>query len=182
MFTLVTSNEGKAKQIERVLGVPITHSGLDLTEVQTLDIKEVVEAKAREAFRILNASVVVDDTGVYIDELNGLPGTFAKWFEIAIGLEGVCRLADPFPGRKGKVVCALVYFDGTEFASFVGETTGSIAEHPRGGRGFGFDIIFIPEGSDLTWGEMSVEEQDQSSARRKAVEGLKQYLEGRGIL
>lgn len=182
MVTLVTSNKGKIGQIERLLGVPIKHAGLDLIEIQTLDMKEIVEAKAREAYRLLNVPVIVDDAAVYIDGLNGLPGPFAKWVEVAIGLEGVCRLADPFPGRKGRMIVGLGYFDGKEFVSFVGEALGSIAEHPRGEFGFGFDIVFIPEGDTRTWGELSTEDQDAVSARKIAVDGLKQYLLGRGIL
>lgn len=182
MLTFVTGNASKAKEVERYLGIPISYTRLDLPEIQSLDHKEVVEAKAREAFTVIGTPVIVDDSGLSIDGMNGLPGTFVKWFEIALGTDGVARLADAYPERTGSASVTIGYFDGTEFASFSGEAKGTIADHPRGEHGFGFDVIFIHEGDTKTRAELTPEEQDERPIRKTALEGLKTYLAGRGTL
>lgn len=182
MLTFVTGNASKAKEVERYLGVPISYTKLDLPEIQSLDHKEVVEAKAREAYKAIGTPVIVDDSGLLIDGMNGLPGTFVKWFEIALGTDGVARLADAFPQRKGSASVTIGYFDGTDFAAFYGEAKGTIADHPRGDNGFGFDVIFIHEGDTQTRAELSPEEQDERPIRKTALEGLKTYLKERGSL
>ena len=182
MLTLVTSNQNKANQVARFLGVEVAHKGLDLPEIQSLSHEEVVEAKAREAYKMIGSPVIVDDSGLVIDGMKPLPGTFIKWFEVAMGTEGVCRLADAYPDRAATASATVGFFDGTEFISFKGEAKGTIADHPRGENGFGFDVVFVHAGDERTRAELSIEEQDARPIRKTALEALKTYLQGRGIL
>ncbi|MEK9160642.1 MAG: non-canonical purine NTP pyrophosphatase [Patescibacteria group bacterium] len=182
MLTLVTSNMDKVREYERYLGAPIAHESFDLPEIQSLSYEEIVEAKALEAYKRIGSPVLVDDSGLLIDSMNGLPGPLTKWFEKALGTEGVCRLADADPDRKGSVTAIVGFFDGTEFKSFRGDSKGTIADHPRGENGFGYDVAFIHEGDDRTRSELTREEQDARPFRKTALEALKTYLQGRGIL
>lgn len=182
MLTVVTSSADKTREIGRILGTPVTNVTLDLPEIQSLDFREVVEAKAREAYKQVNAPLIVDDAGFSLEGLNGFPGPLAKWLWTAVSWEGVCRIADSLPNRNAWVTVAIGYFDGTEFAYFVGEAKGTMADHARGENGFGHDVIFVHEGDTRTRAELTVEEQDARPVRRAALEALKAYLSERGIL
>lgn len=176
-LTFITGNPAKAATLARLLDHPVSHHRLDLVEIQSLDLREVVAAKAEEAWRILKAPVLIEDSTLVFDAMGRLPGTFIKWFEQELGLEGLCRLADGLPSRAatGQVLYGL--FDGSTLETFPGEMKGHIADHPRGGNGFGWDPIFIPAGHTRTRGELTREEQEQSSMRTAALARLRAFLE-----
>lgn len=182
MLTVVTSSADKTREISRILGIPVTNVALDLPEIQSLSFEEVVEAKAREAYKHISAPLIVDDAGFSIEGLNGFPGPLSKWFWKAISYEGICRLVDSLPNRNMSVTVCIGYFDGEEFKFFRGEARGTIAMQPTGTNGFGHDVVFIHEGDTKTRAELSTEEQDARPVRRAALEELKTYLESRGIL
>ena len=179
MITFVTGNKGKAEEITRQTSLPIQTAALDLYEVQSLDVREVIEAKAREAYKIIGTPVLVDDASLSIDELGGLPGALVRWFLQGVGAEGICRFADQSPTRKATASVAIGYFDGTDFVPFISEVRGTISDHPRGTNGYGWDVVFIQEGYDVTRGELSKEEYDKVSIRRPALQSLAAYLESR---
>jgi non-canonical purine NTP pyrophosphatase (RdgB/HAM1 family) len=167
----VTARPEKAREAER-LGFRFERVSLDLAEPQALDPGEIVESKARDAFARLARPVVVEDTGLAIRAWNGFPGALVKWLEKSAGLEAMARMLDRFPDRSATATCAVAYFDGERVVQGRGEIRGAIADAPRGGGGFGWDALFIPEGSDRTFAEMSGEEKDRVSHRRRAWEAL----------
>ncbi len=181
MITFVTGNKGKADEIARQTSLPITATALDLYEVQSLDVREVIEAKAREAYRLIGTPVLVDDAGLSIHELGGLPGALVRWFITGVGNEGICRFADQSPTRKATATVGIGYFDGNEFVPFIEEVAGTISEHPEGEGGYGWDAVFIQEGYEVTRASLSSEEYDSASIRRPALESLKRYLETKDI-
>ncbi len=167
----VTGRAEKAREAER-LGFRLERRDLDLVELQALDPADVVEAKAREAYAKLARPVVVEDSGLAIRAWNGFPGALVKWLEKSAGLEAMARMLDRFPDRSATATCAVACFDGERVVFGRGEIRGAIADSPRGEGGFGWDALFIPEGSDLTFAEMSGEEKDRVSHRRRAWEAL----------
>lgn len=175
-ITFITGNPVKAETLRRMLDHPVSHHLLELAEIQSLDLREVVAAKAAEAFRIIQAPVLIEDSTLVFEAMGRLPGTLIKWFEQELGLEGLCRLADLHPSRAatGQVLYGL--FDGTTLETFYGEAKGHIADHPRGENGFGWDPIFIPAGHSKTRGEMTREEQQECSMRRAALARLQAFL------
>lgn len=177
MITFVTGNPGKAAEIQKQIDIPISNVAIDLYEVQSLDVKEVIEAKAREAHKIIGTPVLVDDASVAIEDLGGLPGALVKWFLKGVGAEGICRFADQSQTRRATASVAIGYFDGTNFVPFISEIRGTISDHPRGTNGYGWDVIFIQEGHSVTRGELSKEEYDAASIRRPLLQSLKSYLE-----
>lgn len=171
----VTSRAEKAQEAVR-LGFHIERLDLDLPEPQALDPSEIVEAKAREAYRRLSRPVLVEDSGLSIRAWGGFPGALVKWLEQSAGVGALARMLDGFPDRGATAVCAIAYCDGAEVMSARGESHGSIAPSPRGGEGFGWDTIFVPQGSDRTFAEMARAEKDSVSHRRRAWDALAQKL------
>jgi XTP/dITP diphosphohydrolase len=167
----VTSRAEKAEEAAR-FGFDVERLDLDLPEPQALDPSEIVEAKARAAYQRLGRPVLVEDSGLAVRAWGGFPGALVKWLEKSAGVAGLARMLDPFPDRSAIAVCAIAYCDGGEVVAARGEAPGSIAPAPRGGAGFGWDAIFIPEGSDRTFAEMAPEQKDRVSHRRRAWDAL----------
>ena len=142
-------------------------------------MRDVIEAKARAAYALIQTPVLVDDASLSIDDLGGLPGALVRWFITAIGNEGLCRLADQSETRKATARVAIGYYDGKEFVAFVEEVHGTISTHPEGEGGYGWDAIFIHNGHTVTRSSLSPEEYDKASIRRPALESLHTYLQSR---
>lgn len=174
-IVLVTGNAGKLEEARRYLDRTIEHVDLDLPEIQSLDPREIIEEKARHAFRELDRPVLVEDVSFVFHAFGKLPGTLIKWFEAELGHERLCRMVDGMD-RACTASVTYGYCDGKEVIFAEGAMHGTVAEHPRGGNSFGWGDIFIPEGQDLTYAEMSVEEQGQHAMRRKALAMLSQKI------
>ena len=174
-LVFVTSRAEKAREAER-MGFPVERLDLDLPEPQALDPSEIVEEKARLAYRALSRPVLVEDSGLAFRAWGGFPGALVKWVEKSAGVAALARMLDAFPDRSATAICAIAYCDGAEVITARGETSGSIASAPRGGNGFGWDVLFVPEGSQRTFAEMSSSEKDSLSHRRRAWESLSQKM------
>lgn len=174
---LMTGNAGKASEFEQLLGRSIDHQKIPLTEIQALDVREVSEKKAEQAFHELGRPVLVDDTALIVNAWNGLPGALIAWFLDSVGCAGILEMAASLEDRSATVVTALGYADADGAQVFVGELAGELSQSERGEEGFGYDPIFIPAGSDLTFAEMSPDEKNAISMRRLAVDELRRRLE-----
>ncbi|MCR4279164.1 MAG: non-canonical purine NTP pyrophosphatase [Candidatus Zambryskibacteria bacterium] len=178
-LTFITGNPAKAEQLARHLKYPVEHKKLDILEIQSFDLKEIAEYKAKEAYKQIQGPVLVEDTSLAFHALGKLPGPFIKWFLEELGNEGLCRLLDGYLDRSAQAKVCFCFHDGSALEVFEGEMNGTIASSPRGERGFGWDPIFIPAGSTKTWGEMDMEEQKETSMRRIALKKLESYLKER---
>jgi non-canonical purine NTP pyrophosphatase (RdgB/HAM1 family) len=175
-LTFISGNTHKAKQVSRYLDFPVMHKKIDLIEVQSLDLAEVIEFKAKEAYKYLQSPVLVEDTSLRFCALGKLPGPLIKWFLTELGTSGLCRLLDGYTDRSAEASVMFGLYDGQTFETFGSSREGIIAPEPRGNKGFGWDPIFIPQGSEKTWGEVSIEEQREIPLRRIALEKLERYL------
>lgn len=173
----ITGNPYKAAFLSRNLGIELEHRALDVPEIQSLDIAEVVTAKAKAAYEEVGSLVLVDDASLSFNSLGRLPGVMVKWFENEIGLERMCRLLDPFDDRSAVHQVVYCLYDGKTATLFEGTTQGRVPAHPQGGKGFGFDPIYIQAGMNQSRAELSEEEQDRLSARYEAMQKLRSYLE-----
>ena len=176
-ITFITGNAAKAAQLGRHLDFSVNHQKIELTEIQSLDVREVVEHKVKEAFYQTKSPVLVEDTSLIFNALSKLPGPLIKWFLQELGNEGLCRLLDGFSDRSAVAEVCFGLYDGKEIKYFYSLMKGEIAKKPIGEAGFGWDPIFIPDGYIKTWAEMSDEEQKNSSLRRKAAKQLEEYLQ-----
>jgi non-canonical purine NTP pyrophosphatase (RdgB/HAM1 family) len=175
-LTFITGNAHKAQSIEKHLDFPIEHQKLDLVEIQSLDLREVITFKAKEAYNQIHKPVLVEDTSVVFLALGRLPGTFIKWFWEELGNEGLCRILDSYTDRTVEVTNALGMYDGKELLVFTETVRGTIANEPKGENGYGWNLIFIPEEFEKTWAELTEEERSPFSARTKVVKQFAEYL------
>ena len=173
----VTSHERKAQELSLHLDFPVTHHNIDLPEIQSLDVSEVAAYKAEQAFEIIRKPLIVEDVGFRIEALGRLPGPFIKWFLTELSVEGVCGLLKGEQNRVAYVECAFAIHDGNSVQTFVATKKGTVPSEPKGETGFGTDNIFIPDGHTKTWGEMTMDEQINTSVRRLALRKLKEFLE-----
>lgn len=173
-LVVVTTNENKLAEINAILGTNHKISTIDVPEIQSLDLDKVVTHKAREAYRIIQKPVLVEDISFQIHALKGLPGPFVKFFLETIGTEGTARLC----GKRTEttVTAAIAIFDGKSLKIFKGQVEGTLSKKNRGLGGFGFDKIFIPQGYSQTYAEMPQALKNQISHRAIALKKVKKYL------
>jgi non-canonical purine NTP pyrophosphatase (RdgB/HAM1 family) len=179
----VTSNPNKAREASRLLGRPVENVRLELAEPQSLDFELVVRAKAVEAARRTGRPVLVEDSGVSVLAWGGYPGPLTKWAVGAAGESGFARMLDPFERRAEAVSALAVARPGEGEADVivaVGRVRGSLAPEPRGTGGFGWDVLFVPEGETRTFAEMSPDEKDARSHRARAFDRLAHLLPAGG--
>lgn len=174
-LTFITGNAGKAKYLADYFHIPVEHKKLDLPEIQSLDLEEIVKDKARRAYEIVKAPVLVEDVSLTFTAMKRLPGPLIKWFLEELGNEGLCRMLDGYE-RSVVAEVAFAFCDGKNVKVFTGSREGKVSEKPRGTAGFGWDSIFIPEGHTETWAEMTADEKHETSMRRIALEKLRVYL------
>ncbi|MBI2109409.1 MAG: non-canonical purine NTP pyrophosphatase [Parcubacteria group bacterium] len=174
-LTLITSNKSKAAEASRYLGFSIKHIALDLHEIQSLDLKEIVKEKVLLAYQKINSPVLVEDVSLVFTAFGNLPGPLIKWFFKELGNEGLARLVD---GKDRSCIATVCYgyHDGAITHLIEGEMKGVVAENPKGDTSFGWSPIFIPEGMSKTYGELLPEERDPIAMRRIALEKLKNML------
>lgn len=174
-FVLVTGNPGKlaeARRILRLVGTELEAVSLDLPEPQSLDMVEIVEAKAAFAWERLRRPLVVEETGLELLAMRGFPGPLVKWMLHAMGAEGVARTALALGEARAVARCALLHFDGHDRTLAEGETAGTLVLPPRGEGGFGWDPVFLPSGETHAYGELEDAAKDAISHRGRAWRAL----------
>jgi non-canonical purine NTP pyrophosphatase (RdgB/HAM1 family) len=175
-WVLVTGNPDKRREAERILGRAVPTVALDLPELQSDRLSEVLRAKAEEAWRRLRRPVVVEETGLELDALRGFPGPLVKWMLRAVGAEGIARIALA-QGEPGAVArCALELRHGGGSVGGVGGARGVLVLPARGEGGFGWDPVFQPAGETRTYGELPAEVKDAIGHRGKAWRALLEKL------
>lgn len=189
---VATKNEGKVREFRQMFskyGISVK-SLLDFNE-EIEDIEETgttfsenATIKAETISNQFQLPVVADDSGLEIDALDGAPGVYSARYagkekndeqnikKVLEKLEGV-----PAERRSARFVCA-VAVARPEKATFVkkGYCEGIIAKTPEGTNGFGYDPIFIPEGSNRTMAEHTADEKNVISHRHHAIQQLEEWL------
>jgi len=185
----LTGNPHKLKEAKTILEEhDVEERDLGLPEIQSLDPKEIIREKLDAGRRLLaeearsvgqteqDAALLVEDVSFWIGE-TGLPGPFIKFFNETLGREGNVRFARAFNADRARAQCEIgVLLPGMgEPEFFSGTVTGRIVD-PRGESGFGFDPIFQPDGHAKTYAEMTDEEKNAISHRRKALTLVEERL------
>ena len=153
------------------------------------DIPETADTLAGNAMikaRWVNAKYGVDcfadDTGLMVDSLDGAPGVYSARFagEHCSPDDNMALLLEKLKNeknRKAKFVTVVALILGNEEFLFNGEVTGKIAEKHSGTAGFGYDPIFIPEGFDISFAEMTSTRKNSISHRGRAMAQLANFIE-----
>lgn len=172
----ITGNEHKVREARQILGVDIVSKNLDIKEIQDVDLEGVIKDKLRNAYKLTKSPVMVEDTGLFLNALNGFPGALIKQLLGRIGRDGIVKVLEGFNDKSVIAKCAVGFTkDGKDLKVFIGEAEGLIVS-PRGESGFGWDPIFQPKGYEKTFAEMSSEEKNNISHRYKALKKFKEYL------
>ncbi|MGC9103499.1 MAG: RdgB/HAM1 family non-canonical purine NTP pyrophosphatase [Candidatus Methanodesulfokora sp.] len=169
MIRFVTSNRGKFEEAKRILnGVDLAWERMEYREVQADTNREVAIQSLRELKGIVKDPFFLEDSGLYIDALNGFPGPYSSYTFKKIGCKGILKLMEDIEDRRAYFTSVIAAFiDGKEIL-VEGTVRGRIAEEERGG-GWGFDPIFEPDGAGgLTFGELG-ERKDLFSHRGLAL-------------
>jgi non-canonical purine NTP pyrophosphatase (RdgB/HAM1 family) len=176
-ISIVTGNPGKVRELEAMAEGKLAFEmkALHLPEIQSLDLEEIVKDKLERAYVELQAPVIVDDVSAGLDDLEGLPGPFIKFFNERLGGEALYILV----GRKEArvtITCLAAYYDGESMLIGQGTIHGKVVS-PRGKGGFGFDVIVVPDGHSRTMAEMTPEEKSLISHRGHAFRDLLAKIE-----
>ncbi len=174
--TFITGNQSKADYLAKYLGVPVEHHKLDLDELQSLELKEIVEHKVKQAYEAIKQPVIVEDVSLEFCALGRIPGPFIKWFLEELDYETICSLVE-HKDRSAIGRCMFGYYDGERLEFMEGSLNGTISDAPRGKDGFGWDKIFIPEGYSQTRAELGEEDYEKIYHIIRPLRQLKQFLE-----
>ena len=174
---LVTRNVQKAQRLQALLDRPIRHVALDLPELQSIHVHNVIEHKARAAYAHLEEPVLVEDTILSFQAWNGVPGALIRWVLDTVGVEGICKMLHDYEHLEATAEVCLGYCDGETFRAFPGTIEGQVVRTPRGDNGFGWDPLFIPRGWNKTLAEMTEDEKEQISLRKEVVGQLRRFLD-----
>ncbi|KAK0720475.1 putative inosine triphosphate pyrophosphatase [Lasiosphaeris hirsuta] len=172
----ITGNANKLVEVKAILepAIQVENQALDLLEIQGT-LEEVTIDKCRRAADLTQGPVLVEDTCLCFNALNGLPGPYIKWFMKSIGHYGLNKLLAAYEDKSAKAVCTFAYSPGPghEPILFQGITDGEIVP-PRGPGNFGWDPIFEYEGQ--TYAEMDKAEKNKISHRYRALEKLQAWF------
>jgi len=185
-----TQNEHKLRELRDILeksGMKVISqkdAGLEKTDVEengeTFEQNSFIKADA--IMRLSGMIAVADDSGLEVDFLNGAPGVYSARYagEHKSDLDNNNKLLKELSGVENRrarfvSVVTMVYPDGRVIYAR-GECPGTILEAPRGKGGFGYDPLFLPDGLDKTFAEVTQEEKNSVSHRAKALEKLEELL------
>lgn len=189
LLIIASHNQGKVEEM-RALFAPYP---IDLKSAAALGLAEPeetgasfienAELKARAASLAAGLPALADDSGLCVDALGGAPGIYsARWAgaekDFTKAQEKLIRELDALPAAPcGKhtahFICALsLAWPDSHCESFEGRVTGHLVWPPRGNKGFGYDPIFVPQGSDLTFGEIDPAQKHAQSHRADAFRQL----------
>ncbi|EKD86281.1 MAG: hypothetical protein ACD_37C00378G0003 [uncultured bacterium] len=178
-LTLVSGNKAKAREVERILNIPLEILQIELDEIQELDLEKIALHKLNQAFDIVKGPVIIDDVSVEIEAWNSFPGPLIKWL-LKAGDGGdastLLKMLGGEKNRKAKARLAVGFHDGKKAHIFIGEVEGTISKQIRGENGFGWDPVFIPLGHEMTFAEMPEKEKDAISHRGRALKKFSDFL------
>jgi inosine triphosphate pyrophosphatase len=172
----VTGNNDKLREAKAMMP-EIEGCDIDLSEIQEMETEKIIKAKLEEAMKQKpGVELIVEDQSLTIDGMNGLPGPFIKWFVKSLDLEGIYKLAVKMGNQETKAKTLIGYANNKGEIRFFEATIKGKIVSPRGEIGWGWDFIFQPEGYDKTFAQMTMEQKNELSMRRLALEKLKEYL------
>ena len=186
---LATRNQHKTREFAQLLRSNFTLRDLtsvcDLPEIRetgrTFEDNAVIKAIAISKI-FPHEMLIADDSGLEVTSLAGAPGIFSARYagEYANDRRNVEKLLHELQGateRSARFRCVIALAkNGELITTFAGEVAGTITKSPRGGNGFGYDPIFIPEGFEETFAELPSETKNAISHRAKAVAELVRYV------
>ena len=142
-------------------------------EIQHPDLSEIASSALAVIVSQTDKPVFVEDSGLFVHQLNGFPGPYSSFTFETLGIDGILKLLEDSKSRKAEFRSAVAFgMNGKLLANFTSATEGTIQMQPRGKNGFGFDPIFVPMWTSKTFAEMELKEKTIYSHRAKAISKL----------
>lgn len=186
VLIFASNNPHKLREVRAIL------SGISVQSLDEAGIAEEIPEtgntleenafiKADYVYQKTKSYCFADDTGLFVDALNGAPGVFSARFagEQCSAADNIVKLLGLMKNetnRKALFRTAICLIENGREKYFEGIINGSISYEPRGENGFGYDPIFIPDGFSKTFAELSSEEKNSLSHRALAVKKMKEHL------
>lgn len=188
---LATNNEDKVTEIKKLL----SNTGTEVISLNEANIKIEIEEdkptlegnalkKAEQVYLTTGIPCIADDTGLFVESLNGEPGVFSSRYagigvSYADNRRKLLKNLEGIPNEKrtahfSTVVC--FYLEKTIYYIFEGVCAGKILTEERGNKGFGYDAIFLPDGYDKTFAELDTDEKNKISHRAKAFGKFRDFF------
>ena len=186
-IVVATANAHKVEEYRRLLdGQDVElmsladYPGYPEVEENGTTFAENASIKAAAASSSCEAAAFADDSGLEVEALDGRPGVYSSRYA-ASDPERIAKLLKELDGvenRRARFVCAIaIAFNGEVLEVFEGEVKGTITLEPRGKDGFGYDPVFLPDGCDKTFAELSGAEKDKISHRANAFNQAIEFVE-----
>lgn len=180
-------NENKVTEIREILTGKIKLLSLndigffDEIEENGLSLEENAKIKAETIYNKTGKNVFADDTGLFVEALDGAPGVYsARYADTGDSKDNIKKLLNELHGQKNrsayfKTLICLFWKDEIHFIS--GEIHGQITEEQKGKSGFGYDPVFLPDGYNMNFAEMDLKQKNEISHRARAVQKLINFVE-----
>lgn len=188
-IVFASNNQNKVREVKEILN----NLGIEIFSLEDMGIKIEIEEdqttfegnarkKALTVYEITKLPTIADDSGLMVEALDGAPGVYSSRYA---GEEHNYEknnqkllqvLKDKAKPHRAKFVCVINFKTENEDEIFVGEVKGEIIDEPRGTNGFGYDPLFKPDGSNLTYAELPSELKNKISHRYKALVKFRDYL------
>ena len=170
-----TSNLDKFKEAKVTLSkfkINIKRVAVKDPEIQSTKIEEIAKASVVQAIKHIKRKVFVEDTGLFIEALNGFPGPYSSYVQLTLGNKGILKLLKGLSNREAIFKSAVAFGEPNgSIRCFVGCIKGNISTEEKGEMGFGYDPIFKPiGGGGKTFAEMTIVNKSKYSHRSRALE------------
>ncbi len=139
-----------------------------MVEIQSDSLKEIAKEKAKSALTKVGRQVIVEDDGLFINSLGGFPGPYSSFVFRTLGNDGILKLLSESIDRSAYFLSLIAFYDGRVLSLHEGRVNGRITDRMTEG-GWGYDPIFAPDNSDLTFAELK-ESKNEYSHRKRALE------------
>ncbi|MBR4956791.1 MAG: XTP/dITP diphosphatase [Lentisphaeria bacterium] len=184
---IATSNAHKVEEYKALMGDDsielqslLDYPGFPDVEENGTTFTENASIKAVAASKYCDAPAFADDSGLEVFALNGEPGIYSARYA-PTDKERIAKLLKNLEGkedRRARFVCVIaIAFNGEVIETFEGEIRGTIGFEPKGDNGFGYDPVFIPEGENRTFAELSSAEKNSISHRANAFRKAAEFVE-----
>lgn len=188
---LSTGNRGKIEELKEILkDLDLDVRSKDEVGLGCLDVEETEDTlvgnariKARAIWDRCGEIVLADDTGLFVDALDGEPGVYSARYAGEAASDGdnrkkLLKKLEGFENREARFITAIaIMFEDGRSSVIEGICEGQISQEEKGERGFGYDSVFIPKGYDKTFAQLDASVKNQISHRAKALIKLKELLE-----
>ena len=174
-LVFISQNPYKYEELQPLFhekGITLTYISEGIREIQSDDLEEIIKDKILKAFKMVGRPVIVEHTWLFINSWNGMPGGLTQLLWDKLQGEKICKMVG-LSGNRGATAKTIVGFcDGKKiyYEKFIGTLKGTISEHPRGAREVQWGTIFVPEGHNKTYSELTIDEVNTISHRSRAFE------------